>query len=118
MAVIFNLATLNLTAPTNCQVRSVPCIYLYPTGSTSYHPKVLYIINFVSMLSSSSLQAPMRASCLLILLLFQILAYMTFALSSLLIILRMWVFRLVLIGRYPEEALILPAHQHRHLEQD
>jgi len=28
MAVICNLTTLNLTAPTNCQVRSVPCVYL------------------------------------------------------------------------------------------
>ena len=95
MAVTCNLVTLNVTAPTNCQVRSVPRLYLpisnrlnrLPTQGLEHHQFREHAILFNSVPD----EVRERASRLLILL-SQILANMTFALSSLLIILRVWVF--------------------------
>ena len=92
MTVIGDIATLDITGQMNCQVCSVPYVYLpIPTGSTDYDPKALLTICFVSILSFHLLQSPARTSsesAPSYLIIFQIFGYMTSVSSLLLIILR------------------------------
>jgi len=90
MAVVINIVTLNLKTSTNCQVCPVYCAYLsISTRSAYYDSKVWVTFSFVSILFSRVLRPSTRTSNPIP---FQIFAYSAFALSSLLIILRMYVF--------------------------
>jgi len=63
VAVIGDIASLNITGQRNCQVCSVPYVYLpISTSSTDYDPKALVTIVLVSILSFYLLQSPARTS--------------------------------------------------------
>jgi hypothetical protein len=87
MAVIINIVTLNMETSTNCQVCSVYCAYLSISMLCLSrlqglgHLQFREYIVFLCPLALTSNPIP-----------FQIFAYSAFALSSLLIILRMYVF--------------------------
>ena len=89
MAVILNLVAMDIVSQPNCQVCPVPYVPI-SIRSTCYNFKVLATLGFVSILPLYVFQSSMKPRFLTSNRVnFQIFAYIAFACSSLLIVLRM-----------------------------